>query len=75
MVGQATPGVIKAAEAHEQKFCDTFMAKPGGHLKNQGVDADWFCSDGVPAREIIAFAQDKDYDLIVLGTHGAGEVA
>ena len=31
--------------------------------------------DGVPAREIVAFAQDKGYDLIVLGTHGAGEVA
>jgi nucleotide-binding universal stress UspA family protein len=29
----------------------------------------------VPAREIIAFAQDKGYDLIVMGTHGAGEVA
>jgi nucleotide-binding universal stress UspA family protein len=75
MVGQATPGVIKAAAAHEQKFCDTFMAKTGGDLKNQGVDADWVCQDGVPAREIIAFAQDKGYDLIVLGTHGGGEVA
>ena len=75
MVGQATPGVIKTAEAHEQKFCDTFMAKTGGDLKNQGVEADWVCQDGVPAREIIAFAQDKGYDLIVLGTHGGGEVA
>jgi nucleotide-binding universal stress UspA family protein len=75
MVGQATPGVMKAAEAHEQKFCDTFMAKTGSDLKNQGLDVDWVCQDGVPAREIVAFAQDKGYDLIVLGTHGAGEVA
>jgi nucleotide-binding universal stress UspA family protein len=75
MVGQATPGVMKAAATHEQKFCDTFMAKTGGDLKNQGVDADWFCQEGVPAREIIAFAQDKGYDLIVMGTHGGGEVA
>ncbi len=29
----------------------------------------------MPAREIIALAQDKGYDLIVMGTHGAGEVA
>ena len=75
MVGQATPGIIKSAEAQEQKFCDTFLAKSGQDLKNQGLDADWVCQDGVPAREIIAFAQDKGYDLIVLGTHGAGEVA
>ena len=75
MVGQATPQVMKTAEAQEQKFCETFLAKAGGDLKNQGLDVDWSCSDGVPAGEIIAFAQDKGYDLIVLGTHGAGEVA
>ena len=75
MVGEATPGVIKAAEAHEQKFCDTFLAKAGQDLKAQGLDADWACTDGVPAQQIIAFAQNKNYDLIVMGTHGAGEVA
>lgn len=75
MVGEATPGVIKAAQAHEQKFCDTFLAKAGKDLKDQGLDVDWACVDGVPAQQIIAFAQAKDYDLIVLGTHGAGEVA
>lgn len=74
MVGQATPGVMKSAEAQEQKFCNTFLAKSGQDLKNIGLDADWVCQDGDPAREIIAFAQDKGYDLIVMGTHGAGEV-
>ena len=74
MVGQATPGVMKAAEAHEQKFCDTFLAKSGQDLKGLGLDADWVCQDGDPAREIIGLAQDKGYDLIVMGTHGAGEV-
>jgi nucleotide-binding universal stress UspA family protein len=74
MVGQATPGVMESAEAHEQKFCSTFMAKSGQDLKNLGLDTDWLCQDGDPAREIIALAQDKGYDLIVMGTHGAGEV-
>lgn len=73
--GEATPGVIKAAEAQEQKFCDTFLAKAGADLKNQGLDVNWACADGVPAQQIIAFAQAKNYDLILLGTHGAGEVA
>ena len=53
----------------------TFLAKAGKELKDQGLEVDWACVDGVPAREIVAFAQDKGYDLIVLGTHGAGEVA
>jgi nucleotide-binding universal stress UspA family protein len=75
MVGQATPGVMKSAEDQEQKFCSTFLAKSGQDLKNLGLDANWVCQDGDPAREIIGLAQAKDYDLIVMGTHGAGEVA
>jgi nucleotide-binding universal stress UspA family protein len=71
--GEGTPATIKAAAAHEDKFCMTFLAQAGQNLQAQGVTADWQCQDGVPAREIIAFAQDKGYDLIVMG-RGAGEV-
>jgi nucleotide-binding universal stress UspA family protein len=73
--GEGTPATIRAGAGQEQKFCETFLVKAGQDLKGQGVDADWYCQEGVPAREIIAFAQDKGYDLIVMGTHGAGEVA
>jgi len=73
--GEATPATIRAEAEQEKKFCETFLAKAGKDLKDQGLDADWACAEGVPAQQIIAFAQDKDYDLIVLGTHGAGEVA
>ncbi len=73
--GEASPGVIRAEEAQERKFCSTFLAKAAKDLQDQGLQADSACEDGVPAREIIAFAQDKGYDLIVMGTHGAGEVA
>ncbi|MFH1595231.1 MAG: universal stress protein [Pseudomonadota bacterium] len=74
-VGEASPAAIQAAAAQEKKFCETFLGKAGQDLKNQGLDADWACRDGVPAQQIIAYAQDKGYDLIALGTHGAGEVA
>jgi len=72
--GEGTPATIEAAAAHEEKFCMTFLAQAGQDLQAKGVTVDWQCQDGVPAREIIAFAQDKGYDLIVMGTHGAGEV-
>jgi nucleotide-binding universal stress UspA family protein len=74
-VGEATPATIRAAAAQEKKFCDTFLAKAGQDLKNKGLEANWACADGVPAQQIIAYAQDNGYDLIALGTHGAGEVA
>jgi nucleotide-binding universal stress UspA family protein len=73
--GEASPATIRAEEGQEQKFCETFLAKAGKDLKDKGLDVDWACQDGVPAREIIAYAQNKNYDLIVMGTHGAGEVA
>jgi len=73
--GEGSPATIRAEEGQEQKFCETFLVKAGQELKGQGLDADWFCKDGVPARQIIAFAQDNGYDLILMGTHGAGEVA
>ena len=73
--GEGTPATIRSEEAQEQKFCSTFLAKSTQDLKNLGLDADSVCQDGVPAREIIALAKDKGYDLIALGTHGAGEVA
>jgi len=73
--GEASPAMIKAEQAQEQKFCSTFLAKAGKELQDQGLEVNWTCKDGVPARQIIAFAQDNGYDLIALGTHGAGEVA
>ena len=73
--GEASPAMIRKEEAQEQKFCSTFLAKAGTELKDQGLEVNWTCADGVPAREIVAYAQDNGYDLIALGTHGAGEVA
>ena len=73
--GEASPGVIRAEAAQEKKFCDLFLTKNGKNLQAKGLEVDWACEDGVPARKIVAFAQNKGYDLIALGTHGAGEVA
>lgn len=73
--GEASPATIRKEEAQEQKFCDRFLATSGKELKDQGLEVNWTCQDGVPAREIVAYAQNNGYDLIALGTHGAGEVA
>ncbi len=74
-VGEAAPGVIAAAPAAEKKVCETFLAKAGNDLKGQGIKADWVCLEGVPAREIIAYAEKNKMGLIAMATHGKGEVA
>jgi len=75
MVGETSPGTMKAAEAGEKKWCSAFMGKAAGDLKAQGVDVTTECVEGVPAREIIGYADKNKMDLIALATHGTGEVA
>jgi len=74
-VGEATPGVIAKAAAHEAKWCEAFLSQSGKDLQAQGLKVDWACVEGVPAREIIAYADKNKMDLIALATHGKGEVA
>jgi len=73
--GEASPGVIEAASAELQKGCEVFLAKAGKDLQAQGIKVDWVCSEGVPAREIIGYADKNNLDLICMSTHGRGEVA
>jgi nucleotide-binding universal stress UspA family protein len=65
--GEATPETIKREEATEQKFCTTFMAKAAEDLKQKGVKVDMVCLDGLPSRQIVGYAQNKGYDLVVMG--------
>jgi len=74
-IGETTPGTMKAAAAHEEKWCATFLGKVAGDLKGQGVEVKSECLEGVPAREIIAYADKHKMDLIAMATHGSGEVA
>jgi nucleotide-binding universal stress UspA family protein len=74
-MGEAPPSVIKKAADQEARWCATFLAKAAQDLQAQGLQVDTACVEGVPAREIIAYADKNDMDLIAMATHGRGEVA
>jgi nucleotide-binding universal stress UspA family protein len=44
-------------------------------MKAKGLNAGSVYVEGLPAREIIAYASEKGYDLIAMATHGRGEIA
>lgn len=47
-----------------------------GKLKGAGIEANWVYRLGRhPAQEIVAYADENQFDLIALASHGAGEVA
>lgn len=65
--GEGTPETIRGEEAQEQKFCTTYMAKAAAALKEKGIKVDMVCVDGLPSRQIVGYAQNKGYDLVVMG--------
>jgi nucleotide-binding universal stress UspA family protein len=75
MIGETTPDTMKKAAAHEAKWCSSFLAQAAKGLQDQGLDVKTECLEGVPAREIIYYADKNKMDLIAMATHGTGEVA
>lgn len=74
-VGEASPAVIREAAAHEKQESQAYLEKTASALKEKGLKVDWLYEEGMPARQIIAYAADNKMDLIALATHGKGEVA
>jgi nucleotide-binding universal stress UspA family protein len=74
-IGESSPEVIRQAAAIEKKACEAFLGKTANDMKAQGVEIEALCVEGVPAREIIAYADKNGMDLIAMATHGRGEVA
>ena len=74
-VGQASPKVIRDAPADEKRVCEDFLSKAGKDLQDKGLKVDWVCTEGVPARQIVSYAADNNYQLICMASHGKGEVA
>ena len=72
---EGTPEMIATLPEREKKACDAFLSKTAGELEARGIQVEWACVEGVPAREIIAYADEHEMDLIAMATHGRGEVA
>ena len=53
------------------KYLEAITAASQG----RGLNATWVYKQGTPAHEITAYAVEHQMDLIVMATHGAGEIA
>jgi nucleotide-binding universal stress UspA family protein len=69
------PKMAREAEDKEAKECAIFLGKAAKELQLQGLSVNHECVEGVPAREILAYAEANNMDLIAMTTHGRGEVA
>ena len=69
------PQAEKAASDSEMTECAVFLGKVVTDLQSQGLKVTSQCVSGLPAREIIAYADSEKFDLIAMATHGRGQVA
>jgi nucleotide-binding universal stress UspA family protein len=58
----------------KKKACEAFLSAAGRTLIAEGINPSLVCIEGVPAREIINYAQKNNFDLICMTTHGTGDV-
>jgi nucleotide-binding universal stress UspA family protein len=72
--GEAAAGAGAAAPCPEVPLAN-HLEEITGELKAAGIEANWVYKEGDPAREIVAYADANQVDLIALASHGAGEVA
>lgn len=63
------------AERQVLRECESFLKKVEEEMMKHGLSVTHQCVEGVPAREIIAFADANKFDLIAMATHGRGEVS
>jgi nucleotide-binding universal stress UspA family protein len=69
------PEIFKEAAAHDQRSAERNLEKVATDLGAKGLKVKKVYKVGMPAREIIAYANANSMDLIALATHGKGEIA
>jgi nucleotide-binding universal stress UspA family protein len=72
---EVASGSLAAAEAQIKVPVLKYLEETAAALQAQGLEVTWVYERGSPAREIIAYAQQHQVDLIALASHGTGEVA
>jgi len=72
-IGESSPEVGTGVVAHLPAV--KYLEETTAALRAKNLAATWVYKQGAPASEIMAYAAGHQMDLIVLGSHGAGEVA
>ena len=75
-VGEIGPGSPELkSEAVARLPMVKYLEETVAALKAKGLKATWVYKQGEPAPGIISYAVDHKMDLIVMASHGAGEIA
>ena len=72
-IGESSPEA--ATEAVARLPAVKYLQQTAAALQAKNLNATWVYKQGTPAHEIMAYAADRQMDLIIMATPGAGEIA
>lgn len=75
LIAEAPPSLIEETLATIKRSAEKHLTEVGDALKAKGLRVNWVYREGLPAREIIRYADEARFDLIAMATHGRGEIA
>jgi nucleotide-binding universal stress UspA family protein len=70
-----TPGVVEGDDQEERLRLEAAVERIEAEATAAGMDCETAIAEGVPSREIVAYAEAVDADAIVMGTRGPSDAA
>lgn len=74
-LAESNPSLVESTINALKTAATEYLASVADGMKTREVNANWIYREGLPAQEIILYANEVSCDLIALATHGRGEVA
>ena len=59
-VGEASGAIINEAAAREKEASENYLKKTAEEMKGDGIAVNWVYTEGMPAREIVAYAKSQE---------------
>ena len=74
-LAKTDPSIIDKAVMALKNAAEKYIKAAANDLKAKGLKVNWVYREGIPAQEIIQYANETSCDLIAMATHGHGEIA
>ncbi|MFW2368569.1 MAG: universal stress protein [Desulforhopalus sp.] len=74
-ISEVPESLVKDLKANSKQNAEDLLKKPAGIFENQGVAFKLETIIGSPGYVLTELAKSKEYDLIIMGSHGHSDIA
>lgn len=74
-ISEVPESLVKDLKANSKQKAEEILKGAAGIFENQGVDFTLETTIGQPGYVLASLAKSKEYDLIIMGSHGHSDIA